>query len=88
MSSVNMEQLVKVVNKLQDAFSSLSLPNAIELPQIVVIGRYETRKLEAMCNSQYIRFLARAAARAVSLKILLAGIFFQEARELSPEDPS
>lgn len=34
-----MDQLVKVINKLQDVFASLSMPNAIELPQIVVIGR-------------------------------------------------
>lgn len=40
MSVLNMDQLVKVVNKLQDAFATLSMPNAIDLPQIVVIGRF------------------------------------------------
>lgn len=35
-----MDQLIKVVNKLQDAFSAVSVVNPIDLPQIVVIGRY------------------------------------------------
>lgn len=34
-----MDQLIKVVNKLQDAFSAVSVSNPIDLPQIVVIGR-------------------------------------------------
>ncbi len=35
-----MDQLIKVVNRLQDAFSAVSVANPIDLPQIVVIGRY------------------------------------------------
>lgn len=35
-----MDQLIKVVNRLQDAFSAVSVSNPIDLPQIVVIGRY------------------------------------------------
>ena len=35
-----MEQLIKVINKLQDAFSAVNVSNPIDLPQIIVIGRY------------------------------------------------
>lgn len=36
-----MEQLIKTVNRLQDAFVSVNLQALnIDLPQIVVIGRY------------------------------------------------
>ena len=31
--------LIGIVNKLQDAFTSVGLSNPIDLPQIVVIGR-------------------------------------------------
>ena len=36
----SMDDLIKLVNRLQDALSSVSLNNPIDLPQIVVIGRY------------------------------------------------
>ena len=35
-----MDQLIKVVNRLQDVFETVSVSNPIDLPQIVVIGRY------------------------------------------------
>lgn len=34
-----MDQLIKIVNRLQDAFASVNVSNPIDLPQIVVIGR-------------------------------------------------
>jgi hypothetical protein len=37
-----MDDLIKLVNRLQDALSTISLNNPIDLPQIVVIGRYPT----------------------------------------------
>lgn len=40
MSNNNMEQLIKTVNRLQDAFAIANVSNPIDLPQIVVIGRY------------------------------------------------
>lgn len=33
------EHLIKTVNKLQDAFSTVGVHNPVDLPQIVVIGR-------------------------------------------------
>jgi hypothetical protein len=38
--STSMDQLIKLVNRLQDAFATVNVANAIDLPQIVVIGRY------------------------------------------------
>lgn len=38
--STAMDQLIKLVNKLQDAFATVNVANPIDLPQIVVIGRY------------------------------------------------
>lgn len=35
-----MDQLIKIVNRLQDAFAAVNVSNPIDLPQIVVIGRY------------------------------------------------
>jgi vacuolar protein sorting-associated protein 1 len=35
-----MDQLIKTVNRLQDAFASVGVATPIDLPQIVVIGRY------------------------------------------------
>lgn len=34
-----MDQLIKIVNRLQDAFAAVNVSNPIDLPQIVVIGR-------------------------------------------------
>lgn len=36
----SMDQLIKLVNRLQDAFATVNVANPIDLPQIVVIGRY------------------------------------------------
>jgi hypothetical protein len=37
-----MDQLIKIVNRLQDAFAAVNVSNPIDLPQIVVIGRYKS----------------------------------------------
>lgn len=37
--AASMEQLIKLVNKLQDVFACVNVANPIDLPQIVVIGR-------------------------------------------------
>jgi dynamin 1-like protein len=34
-----MDQLIRIVNKLQDAFATVGVANPIDLPQITVIGR-------------------------------------------------
>ena len=33
-----MENLVGAINKIQDVFNTLKVPNSIELPQIVMLG--------------------------------------------------
>jgi hypothetical protein len=32
-------QLIKTINRLQDAFATVGVHNPVDLPQIVVIGR-------------------------------------------------
>ena len=32
--------LINTINKLQDAFATVGVSNPVDLPQIVVIGRY------------------------------------------------
>ncbi len=46
-----MDQLIKVINKLQDAFSAVNVSNPIDLPQITVIGSYAIEPV--VVNSLY-----------------------------------
>lgn len=48
-SATHMDDLIKLVNRLQDALSSVSLNNPIDLPQIVVIGRYLCFLIPLLC---------------------------------------
>lgn len=48
--SASMDQLIKLVNKLQDAFATVNVANPIDLPQIVVIGRYPLNQDEALLD--------------------------------------
>jgi hypothetical protein len=41
--AASMDQLIKLVNRLQDAFATVNVANPIDLPQIVVIGSYFAR---------------------------------------------
>ena len=40
MPAAHMDNLIKIVNRLQDAFAAVNVSNPIDLPQITVIGRY------------------------------------------------
>lgn len=57
--SASMDQLIKLVNKLQDAFATVNVANPIDLPQIVVIGRYPQIKLRHCLTC----LIARAVVR-------------------------
>jgi hypothetical protein len=56
-----MDQLIKVVNKLQDAFAQANVSNPIDLPQIVVIGSQSSGKSSVLENIVGKDFLPRGS---------------------------
>ena len=48
--NVGMERLIPLVNKLQDAFSSLGVPLNLDLPQIAVVGSQSAGKSSVLEN--------------------------------------
>ena len=45
-----MEELIPIVNKLQDAFTSLGMQSPVDLPQITVVGRQSAGKSSVLEN--------------------------------------
>ncbi|CAL8078460.1 unnamed protein product [Calicophoron daubneyi] len=56
-----MEQLIPLVNKLQDAFASLSIPLSLDLPQIAVVGSQSAGKSSVLENFVGRDFLPRGS---------------------------
>ncbi|XP_064649941.1 dynamin-1-like isoform X6 [Lineus longissimus] len=57
--NMGMEQLIPLVNKLQDAFSSLGVPLTLDLPQIAVVGSQSAGKSSVLENFVGRDFLPR-----------------------------
>jgi dynamin 1-like protein len=54
-----MDQLIKVVNKIQDSFTLVGVSSPIDLPQIVVIGSQSSGKSSVLENVVGKDFLPR-----------------------------
>ena len=48
--NTGMQQLIPLVNKLQDAFTSLGLSMSLDLPQIAVVGSQSSGKSSVLEN--------------------------------------
>lgn len=57
--------LIKTVNRLQDAFTTVGVANPIDLPQIVVIGSQSSGKSSVLENIVGRDFLPRGTTFAV-----------------------
>lgn len=48
--NIGMEQLIPIVNKLQDAFTTLGTPLSFDLPQFAVVGCQSAGKSSILEN--------------------------------------
>lgn len=55
----NMDQLIKTMNRLQDAFADAGVQSPVDLPQIVVIGSQSSGKSSVLENVVGRDFLPR-----------------------------
>ncbi|KAJ2612590.1 vacuolar protein sorting-associated protein 1 [Coemansia sp. RSA 1365] len=65
------EQLIKTVNKLQDAFSTVGVHNPVDLPQIVVIGSQSSGKSSVLENVVGRDFLPRGTGIVTRRPLIL-----------------
>ncbi|TPP55852.1 Dynamin-2 [Fasciola gigantica] len=66
-----MEQLIPLVNKLQDAFASLSIPLNLDLPQIAVVGSQSAGKSSVLENFVGRDFLPRGSGIVTRRPLIL-----------------
>ncbi|KAJ2080918.1 vacuolar protein sorting-associated protein 1 [Coemansia sp. RSA 988] len=79
------EQLIKTVNKLQDAFSTVGVHNPVDLPQIVVIGSQSSGKSSVLENIVGRDFLPRGTG-IVTRRPLILQLINRPATTSSKED--
>lgn len=70
-----MEQLIPIVNKLQDAFTQLGVPLALDLPQIAVVGGQSAGKSSVLENFVGRDFLPRGSG-IVTRRPLVLQLFY------------
>lgn len=66
-----MQMLIPLVNKLQDAFSSLSVPLNLDLPQIAVVGSQSAGKSSVLENFVGRDFLPRGSGIVTRRPLIL-----------------
>lgn len=69
------QQLIKIVNKLQDAFSAAGVNSPIDLPQIVVIGSQSSGKSSVLENIVGRDFLPRGSGIVTRRPLVYIHIF-------------
>ncbi|KAJ1672725.1 vacuolar protein sorting-associated protein 1, partial [Spiromyces aspiralis] len=79
------EQLIKTVNKLQDAFSTVGVHNPVDLPQIVVIGSQSSGKSSVLENIVGRDFLPRGSG-IVTRRPLVLQLINRPRKEASKTD--
>lgn len=66
-----MQMLIPLVNKLQDAFASLSVPLNLDLPQIAVVGSQSAGKSSVLENFVGRDFLPRGSGIVTRRPLIL-----------------
>ncbi|KAG5683577.1 hypothetical protein PVAND_012850 [Polypedilum vanderplanki] len=66
-----MKELFSVINKLQDVFNTLNLPNSIQLPQIVMLGSQSTGKSSVLESIVRRPFLPRGSGIVTRCPLVL-----------------
>src|SRR5271154_6911455 len=69
-SGIMEPELIKTVNKLQDAFAVVGVQNPVDLPQITVIGSQSSGKSSCLENIVGRDFLPRGTAHHPLLLVL------------------
>lgn len=80
-----MDQLIKVINRLQDAFSAVGVSNPLDLPQIVVVGSQSSGKSSVLENIVGRDFLPRGSG-IVTRRPLVLQLINRPATETKKED--
>ncbi len=83
----SMDQLIKLVNKLQDAFATVNVANPIDLPQIVVIGSQSSGKSSVLENIVARDFLPRGSG-IVTRRPLVLQLFNRPSARRGSSTPS
>ncbi|KAG5669941.1 hypothetical protein PVAND_000230 [Polypedilum vanderplanki] len=66
-----MKELISAINKLQDVFNTLNLPNSIQLPQIVMLGSQSTGKSSVLESIVRRPFLPRGSGIVTRCPLVL-----------------
>lgn len=81
-------QLIKTVNKLQDAFATVGVHNPVDLPQIAVIGSQSSGKSSVLENIVGRDFLPRGTGIVTRRPLILQLINRPAAESSSEEEPA
>lgn len=79
------QSLIKLVNKLQDAFTNVGIQNPIDLPQITVLGSQSSGKSSVLENIVGRDFLPRGTG-IVTRRPLVLQLINRPASGASPND--